>query len=73
MLLNKDDFQIHCIELFVTLLPTCYILDLPKIDMNNQDLLQLRSKAVKERNDLQDAGGRKGRDELKPKRVSQLI
>ena len=55
------------------MLPTCYILDLPKIDMNNQDLLQLRSKAVKEQNDLQHAGGRKGRDELETKRVSQLI
>ena len=55
------------------MLPTCYILDLPKIDMNNQDLLQLRSKAIKEQNDLQEAGGRKGRDELETKRVSQLI
>ena len=55
------------------MLPTWYILDLPKIDMNNQDLLQVRSKSVKEQNDLQDAGGRKRRDELETKRVSQLI
>jgi len=40
--------------------------------MNNQDLLQLRSKAIKEENDLQDAGARK-RDESETKRVSQLI
>ena len=39
---------------------SCYlltILDLRKIDKNNQKLLELRSRSVKEQNKLQDAGG----------------
>ena len=32
-------------------------LDLCKIDKNNQTLLELRSRSVKEKNKLQDAGG----------------
>ena len=66
MLVNKGHFQIHCIE-------TYNILDLSKIVMNNQDLLQLKSRSLKEQNKLQDTGGRKGRDKLETKRVSQLI
>jgi len=40
--------------------------------MNNQDLLQLKSMSLKEQNKLQDTGGRKERDELETKRVSQI-
>ena len=75
MFLNKDHFQIYCIEFefFVTFATDMLHLDLSKIDMNSQDLMQLRSRSVKEQKKLQDTGGRKGRNELETKRVSQLI
>ena len=50
-----------------------YNLDISKIDINNQNLLQLRRRSVKEQNNLQDTGGRKGGDKSETQTVSQLI
>ena len=50
----------------------CYNLDLSKIDMNNKKLLELRSRSVKEQNNLRDAGGKKERDQSETETVRQL-
>ena len=51
----------------------CYNLDLSKIDKNNQKLLELRSRSVKERNNLQDREGEKAKDQAETQTVSQFI
>ena len=40
--------------------------------MNNKKLLELRSRSVKEQNNLRDAGGKKERDQSETETVRQL-
>jgi len=40
--------------------------------MNNKKLLEIRSRSVKEQNDLLDKGGKKGSDQSETETVRQL-
>ena len=65
-----NPFSTHCISLFNTFsadVLKCYNLDLSKIEMNNQNLLELRSRSVQEEKNLHDTLGEKGQSDTKTK------